>query len=154
MRSRATRRARTSESSSASTATRLAIEWRPPENRRSEVSSATRAVGRGSRTAVSSAFTSAVSDTCLLSQRFGNEGQAYSATGLFAPEVSMLDPHCHTRFGREPLRELARDDDRSVLPPGAPDRDDRVALVLALIALEHGVQRGRVGVDELSRAGL
>ena len=44
----------------------VAIEWRPPEKRRREVSSATRAVGLGSRTVISSAFTSAVSDTDLL----------------------------------------------------------------------------------------
>src|SRR6478609_7599147 len=132
MRSRATRRARMSESSSASTATRLAIECRPPENLSSDVSSATRAEGLGSRTAVSSALTSAVSDTGLLAMGVSERGSS-----LLAAQVAVVDPDLHTRHLRQARGEFVGHDDRAVLSPRAADRDDRVPLVLALIPLEH-----------------
>src|SRR6478752_6581234 len=150
MRSRAVRRARMSESSSASTATRLAIECRPPENRSSDVSSATRAVGRGSRTVISSAFTSAVSDTGLLLVGSGTTVQptrpdrAAPRVGSLAAEVAVGDTHRDTGHGCQSLGEFPHHDDRAVLAAGAADGDDGMALVLALVALQHGPQRLRV----------
>ena len=81
-----------------------------PEKRSSEVSSATRTVGRGSRTAISSAFTSAVSATGLLRGSFGTTVHATAGPAgdlSLASEIAMLDANGHAGDRREPLRELA-----------------------------------------------
>ncbi len=66
----------------------------------------------------------------------------------------MLHPHRHTGHGREAIGQLTAHDDRAMLSAGAPHCDDRMPLVLALVALEHRPQRRRVRLDELGGPAL
>src|SRR5690606_6963549 len=106
----ATRRASSSASTSASTATRPAIEWSPPANRRIAVTSATRTVGGALRMLTSSALTSVVSATGLLEKLDASDRDAnnqFTGPGsrrLLPAEIAMAHADRDAGNFGQPLR--------------------------------------------------
>ena len=66
----------------------------------------------------------------------------------------MLDANGDPSLIAQPSGKLFDHDHRTVLAAGAADSDDRMPLVLALIALKHRLQGCSVSVHELAGPGL
>src|SRR5690349_8075709 len=121
---------------------------KPPAKRSTEASSAARTLVFDTSTRASSSFTSAVSATSRPLVH------SWCAAGSFTAAIAMLHADGHARERAQSVGQLADDGHRAVLAAGASDRDGRMSLVLTLVAREHRLERGGVGVDELACTGL
>src|SRR5699024_4823762 len=74
--------------------------------------------------------------------------------GSLAAEIAVADAHLPIGHVAQAISEGKRHRHRTVLAPRAADGDRRVALVLALVALEDRPDRGDVRVEELGCAFL